>query len=90
MVFVFQVLFLATAIWTFQKLENPLYSMLIHVVPMILVGLLVGAGLFDVLIGGAILAALSYGYFLLLSYVPYGTPYYATMVVGAVIFVAVI
>ncbi len=86
----FEILFLGVALWTFHKLENPIYSVAIHVVPLALLGFIFDSSTADVAFGSLILACFSFGYFMLLSYLPYGKPYFTTMVVGFLLFVFVI
>lgn len=83
-------MFLGVALWTFHKLEKPLYSVAIHVVPLALLGFISDASTSDVAFGSLILTCFSFGYFMLLSHLPYGKTYFTAMGIGFLLFIFVI
>jgi hypothetical protein len=86
----FKVLVLVGAVKLHSIKEEPLYPAILYSIPLALISLVFGSTFIGALISGAILFALSFAYFWMLSTVPDGMPYYATFGIGALILILVI
>lgn len=70
--------------------KEPYFSALLFSIPLAIVGLILGHTLIGVFVGSAILFALAFVCFLLLSKVPKGLPEYSVLGVTALIVVFII
>ena len=87
---IFKLLMLALSYKLYLVKKEPYFSALLFSIPLSIAGLIMGHELIGVFIGSAILFALAFVCFLLMSKVPRGAPEYSILSVTAIIVVFVI
>lgn len=87
---ILKIVMLALSYKLYLVKKEPYFSALLFSIPLAIAGLILGHTLIGVFVGSAILFALAFVCFLLLSKVPQGTPEYSVLAVTAVIVVFVI
>lgn len=87
---ILKLLMLALSYQLYLVKKEPYFSALLFSIPLSIVGLIMGHELIGVFIGSAILFALAFVCFLLMSKVPKGTPEYCILAVTAIIVAFVI
>lgn len=88
--FILKLLMLALSYKLYLVKKEPYFSALLFSIPLSIVGLFMGHELIGVFIGSAILFALAFVCFLLMSKVPKGIPEYSILAVTAIIVAFVI
>lgn len=88
--FIIKLLMLALSYKLYLVKKEPYFSALLFSIPLAIVGLIMGHELIGVFIGSAILFALAFVCFLLMSKLPSGMPEYSVLGVTAVIVAFVI
>ena len=86
----FKIFVLIGAVKLYSLKEEPLYPAVLYSLPLALISLAIGNTFIAAVISGGILFAFSYAYFWVLSTIPDGTAYYATLGIGALILILVI
>lgn len=87
---ILKVVMLALAYKLYLVKKEPFFSALLFSIPLAIAGLILGNTLVGVFVGSAILFALAFICFFLLSKVPRGTPEYSVLGVTALIVIFVI
>mgnify|MGYP000288909336 CR=1 FL=1 len=87
---ILKLLMLALSYKLYLVKKEPYFSALLFSIPLSIVGLVMGHELIGVFIGSAILFALAFVCFLLMSKLPRGTPEYIVLSVTAIIVAFVI
>ncbi|WP_159817807.1 hypothetical protein [Colwellia sp. 20A7] len=88
--FIIKLLMLALSYKLYLVKKEPYFSALLFSIPLAIVGLIMGHELIGVFIGSAILFAIAFVCFLLMSKLPSGMPEYSVLGVTAVIVAFVI
>ncbi len=88
--FIIKLLMLALSYKLYLVKKEPYFSALLFSIPLAIVGLIMGHTLIGVFVGSAILFALAFVCFLLISKVPTGTSEYSILAVTAIIVAFVI
>ncbi|MBU2925458.1 hypothetical protein Q4530_06390 [Colwellia sp. 1_MG-2023] len=88
--FIFKLLMLALSYKLYLVKKEPYFSALLFSIPLAIVGLIMGHELIGVFIGSAILFAIAFVCFLLMSKLPSGMPEYSVLGVTAIIIAFVI
>ncbi|MDO6506416.1 hypothetical protein Q4506_06090 [Colwellia sp. 4_MG-2023] len=88
--FIFKLLMLALSYKLYLIKKEPYFSALLFSIPLAIVGLIMGHELIGVFIGSAILFAIAFVCFLLMSKLPSGMPEYSVLGVTAIIIAFVI
>jgi len=88
--FIFKLLMLALSYKLYLVKKEPYFSALLFSIPLAVVGLIMGHELIGVFIGSAILFAIAFVCFLLMSKLPSGMPEYGVLGATAIIIAFVI
>lgn len=88
--FILKILMLALSYKLYLVKKEPYFSALLFSIPLAIAGLVLGNTLVGVFVGSAILFALAFTCFLLLSKIPTGFPEYSVLAVTAIIVVFVV